>query len=200
VFALWWSVAAAACSSPTGPGVSVVAAKPTSPSNGSTFSYYTQPVTLVVTAGVATGGALPTSTVEVATDAAFTTLVTTQTVSAGATGQVTVTLDHLSPATTYYWRVKTASGNNPGVYSSPASFSIGRLLVIQSPTLVQPLADTFPHKRPTFIVTNAARTVVRRPASHIGLTSPRTPPSAPSSPTGRCQRPRRKHPSHRASI
>ncbi|HWW84403.1 MAG TPA: hypothetical protein VNZ26_12415 [Vicinamibacterales bacterium] len=158
VLALWGSVAGAACSSPTKPGVSVVAAKPASPSTGSSFSYYSQPVTLVVTTGVATGGALPTSTVEVATDAAFTTLVTTQTVSAGATGQVTVTLDHLSPSTTYYWRVKTAAGNNPGLYSSPASFSVGPLLIIQAPALVQPLADTFPHKRPTFIVTNAVRT------------------------------------------
>jgi hypothetical protein len=156
--ALWWSIAGAACSSPTTPGISVVAAKPASPSTGSSFSYYSQPVTLVITTGVATGGAAPTSTIEVATDAAFTTLVTTQTVSAGATGQVTVTLDHLSPATTYYWRVKTAAGNNPGVYSSPASFGIGPLLVIQAPVPVQPLADTFPHRRPTFVVTNAART------------------------------------------
>jgi hypothetical protein len=158
VFTLGWLITAAGCSSPTTPGVTVVAAKPASPSNASTFSYYSQPVTLVVTTGVATGGATPTSTVEVATDAAFTTLVTTQAVSAGATGQVTLTLDHLSPATTYYWRVKTAAGNNPGVYSSPASFSIGPLLVIQPPVPVQPLSGSFQHKRPTFIVTNAQRT------------------------------------------
>jgi hypothetical protein len=31
-------------------------------------------------------------------------------------------------------------------------------LVIQAPALVQPLADSFPHKRPTFTVKNAART------------------------------------------
>jgi hypothetical protein len=158
VFTICWVIAAAACSSPTGPGVSVAAAQPTSPSNGSSFSYYSQPVTLVVTTGVATGGATSTNTLEVATDAAFATLVTTQTVAAGATGQVTLTLDHLSPATTYYWRVKTAAGNNPGLYSSPARFSIGPQLVIQAPVPIQPLADTFPHKRPTFTVTNVART------------------------------------------
>jgi hypothetical protein len=158
MFVLSVSMAAAACSSPTTPGVSIVAAKPASPSSASSFSYYSQPVTLVVMTGVATGGATPTSTVEVAADAAFTTLVTTQTMPTGATGQVTLTLDHLSPATTYYWRVKTAAGNSPGLYSSQASFTIGPLLVIQAPVPVQPLADTFPHRRPTFTVANATRT------------------------------------------
>ena len=32
------------------------------------------------------------------------------------------------------------------------------MLVFQPPTPLQPLADSFPHKRPTFTVTNAART------------------------------------------
>jgi hypothetical protein len=67
-------------------------------------------------------------------------------------------LDHLAPATTDYWRVKTTAGDNPGVFSSSASFSIGPMLVFQPPTPVQSLADSFPHKRPTFTVTNAART------------------------------------------
>ena len=145
------------CSSPNTPSVSVVASRPTSPSNGSAFSYYSQPVTLVMASGVATGGTL-TSTVEVATDAAFTTIITTQTVSPDATGRLTISLDHLSSATTYYWRVKTSAGDNPGTVSAPQSFSIGPLLVFQPPTPMQPLADTFPHTRPTFVVTNAART------------------------------------------
>jgi len=152
-----WPLLVSACSSPTSPGVTVVGGKPTSPSSGSDFSYYIQPVTLTVKTGVATGGATPTTTIELATDAAFTTIVHTQPVSADASGQAVVTLDHLSPATTYYWRLKTIAGNNPGVYSSVASFSIGPLLVIQAPGVVQPLANTFPHKRPTFTITNAAR-------------------------------------------
>jgi hypothetical protein len=54
--------------------------------------------------------------------------------------------------------VKTSAGDNPGIVSSPQSFSIGPLLVIQPPTPVQPLADTFPHKRPMFTVGNATHT------------------------------------------
>jgi hypothetical protein len=129
-----------------------------SPAGGTQFSYYNQPITLVVANGVATGSASPVTTVEVASDAAFTSVITTQAVSLGANGQPIITFDHLAPATTYYWRVKTTAGDNPGVYSSSASFSIGPMLVFQPPTPVQPLADSFPHKRPTFTVTNAART------------------------------------------
>jgi hypothetical protein len=132
--------------------------RPVSPASGTQFSYYSQPITLVVANGVATGGASPITAVEVATDAAFTAGVTTHAVATGANSQPTITLDHLAPATTYYWRVKTTAGDNPGVYSSPASFSIGPLLVIQPPVPVQPLAGSFAHKRPTFTVTNAVRT------------------------------------------
>ena len=152
------AVALAACSSPGRPSTSLVASRPTSPSNGSAFSYYSQPVTVVVTNGVTTGSAPVTSTVEVATDASFTTIIATQPVSPDASGRLAVTLDHLSPATTYYWRVMTSAGDNPGTVSAPQIFSIGPLLVIQPPTTIQPLADTFPHKRPTFIVKNATHT------------------------------------------
>ena len=144
----------AACGSPSGPGTSLVAAQPTGPSNNSTFSFYSQPVTLTVTTGVATGGATPASTIEVATDAAFTMLVTTKPL---APGQTSITLDHLAAATTYYWRVKTTAGDSPGAASSSQSFSIGPLLVIQPPVSVQPLSGSFTHKRPTFTVANATR-------------------------------------------
>jgi hypothetical protein len=148
----------AAYSSPTKPSASVASGRPVSPINGTQFSYYSQPITLVVANGVATGGGSPTTAVEVATDATFTAVVTTQAASPDANGRLFVTLAHLSPATTYYWRVKTAAGDNPGVYSAPASFSIGPQLVIQAPVPVQPLAGSLQDKRPTFVVTNAVRT------------------------------------------
>jgi hypothetical protein len=150
------AVTLAACSSPAKPSVSVASGHPVSPTTGAQFSYYSQPVTLVIASGVASEGASIT-TLEVATDAAFTSVTLAQVVSPNATGQLAVTLDHLMPATTYYWRVRTAAGDNPGIFSPPVSFSIGPLLVIQSPMPVQPLANTFPHRRPTFIVTDATR-------------------------------------------
>jgi phosphodiesterase/alkaline phosphatase D-like protein len=146
----------AGCSSPTHPSVSVASGRPVSPASGTQFSYYSQPITLVVANGAATGSAAPITAVEVATDAAFTAVVTTQPVSPDAKGQPTITLGHLSPATTYYWRVKTTAGDNAGAYSSSASFSISPLLVIQPPAPVQPLGGSFQHKRPTFTDGNRA--------------------------------------------
>src|ERR1700730_12987825 len=108
------------CSSPTHPSVSVASGRPVSPTNGTQVSYYSQPITLIVANGAATGGASLITAVEVATDAAFTAVVTTQPVTRGTNGQPIITLDHLTAATTYYWRVKTTAGDNPGVYSSPA--------------------------------------------------------------------------------
>jgi len=128
-----------------------------SPAQNATFSYYSQPITLVVTPGVTATGAVPTTVLEVAMDAAFASIVSTQTLPPAVNGQATATLNHLSAATTYYWRVKTTAGDNPSILSATSTFSIGPQLVIQPPTTVTPLATTFPHKRPTFTVTNAVR-------------------------------------------
>src|SRR5260221_14729748 len=70
------AVILAACSSPAKPSVSVVSGHPVSPTTGAQFSYYSQPVTLVIANGVATQGA-PITNVEVPTDAAFTAAVMT---------------------------------------------------------------------------------------------------------------------------
>lgn len=152
------ALAAAACESPSRPSISVVAGHPTSPSTDTAVSYYSQPVTLTVAIGIATGGASPTTTVEVANDPGFAAIVKTQTVVPDASGHATLTLAQLAPSTTYYWRVKTTAGDNPGATSSPQSFSIGPLLVIQPPAPLQPLSAVFTHKRPTFIVTDATHT------------------------------------------
>ena len=146
-----------ACNSPARPSVTVVAGRPTSPAQDAALSYYSQPITLVVTPGVTATGAPPTTVLEVATDGAFASIVVTKTLPP-VNGQSTATLDHLSAATTYYWRVKTTAGDSPSIVSATSSFSIGPQLVIQAPTPVTPLADTFPHKRPTFTAANAIRT------------------------------------------
>ena len=156
--AVWLSIAMFACNSPARPSVTVTAGRPTSPAQNEAFSYYSQPITLVVTPGVTATGAPPTTVLEVATNGTFASIVVTQTLPPAVNGQSKATLDHLNAATTYYWRVKTTAGDNPSILSATSSFSIGPQLVIQAPTPVTPLADTFPHKRPTFTVTNASHT------------------------------------------
>ena len=59
-----------AFSSPTKPSVSVASGRPVSPTYGTLFSYYSQPITLVVANGVATGGESPLPTRIVGADGA----------------------------------------------------------------------------------------------------------------------------------
>jgi hypothetical protein len=158
-----------ACSSPGAPSTSVAGARPTSPSNGASLSYYNQPIAIVVSSAVATGGAQVAATVEVAADSAFGNIVQSQAPSPDATGQLVVMLEHLQPATTYYWRVKTTAGNNPGTVSPTTTFAVGPLLTLQPPTPVQPLADTFPHKRPTFVIADSARNISAAVSYHVDV-------------------------------
>ena len=151
------ALAVVGCNSPSRPSTSVVAGRPASPSSDASLSYYSQPVTLSIATGVATSGASLTTTVEVATDAGFASIVKTQVVIPDASRQATVTLDHLAPSTTYYWRVRSRADDN-AVVSATASFRMGPQLIIQPPSLVQPQAASVTHKRPTLTVANATHT------------------------------------------
>src|SRR5713226_491784 len=148
-------VCIAACRSPTKPTASVASARPVSP-DGAQVEYYAQPVKLLVANGVTTDGKSLSVTFEVATDTAFATLVVSKSVRQTASGQTSIMLDPLPPAT-YYWRVRAAAGGVT-VTSPTFAFNIGPQLVIQPPVPVQPLSGVFSHKRPTFTVRNASRT------------------------------------------
>jgi hypothetical protein len=154
-------VCVAACSSPTKPTASVASARPVWP-DGAQVEYYTQPVKLLVDNGVSTGGESLSLTFEVATDTAFATLVVSKSVPQSSSGQTSITLDPLPPAT-YYWRVREAAGGVT-VTSATFAFNVGPQLVIQPPAPVQPLSGSFSHKRPTFTITNASR---RGPAATL---------------------------------
>jgi hypothetical protein len=149
-----------ACGSPTKPTASVAAAHPLGPGTGTEISYYGQPIVLHLASGVTTGSESLTTTVEVSTDTAFTSLVTTQAAIVTSDGQLTATLAHLPASTMYYWRAKTTGASNVSAVSPMVAFSIGPELVIQPPQAVGPFADTFAHKRPTFVVADAAHTAM----------------------------------------
>src|SRR6266849_2674591 len=95
-----------ACSSPTKPSETVASARPVSPPNGAQVPYYRQPVTLLVTNGIATGVTSLTDSFEVATDAVFSDKVVTKDVPQDPNGQTAVVLNPL-PSRDYYWRVRT---------------------------------------------------------------------------------------------
>jgi hypothetical protein len=105
-------------------------------------------------------------TVEVAADAAFATVVSSKPVAAGPNGRSSVTLDKLTASTTFYWRIRTTAGTDSSVVSTSSSFRIGAQEAIGSPTAVQPLANSLPHKRSTFTVKNVVRTGVSTSLSY----------------------------------
>lgn len=149
--------AISACTSPTRPSGTVTSGQPLTPAPDATISFYDQPVSVAVTPGVSTAG-VSTTVVEVATDPGFASIIMTKPVAPSVTSTSTVTLDRLNASTTYYWRATTTTGENPSVISRTARFTIGPQLIVEAPTALSPVADSFPRKRPTFRVKNAAST------------------------------------------
>jgi hypothetical protein len=121
-----------ACSSPTRPSVSVASATPFSPANGAQFAYNTQPVKLLAWNAVTTGGVSLSETFDVATDPAFGTLVVSKNVPQAASGQTSLMLDPLPPAT-YFWRVRAAV-SDATVMSPTFTFKV----VLLAPVLISP--------------------------------------------------------------
>lgn len=145
-----------ACSSPTRPTASVVAAEPVSPTSGSQLSYYSQPVALLLSKSVATSGATATTTVDIATDASFTTVTSVSATVDTTTGQLKATVDHLQASTTYYWRARTVA-NETSLTSTVSRFTIGPPVVVQPPQPISPTGSV-EGRRPVLTLANAART------------------------------------------
>jgi hypothetical protein len=123
------------CSAPTGPTLSLAAAKAVLPVADAVIAGTTQPVTLTVQNAITTQstGAV-TDTFEVATEPAFSTIVATKSLPQSAGEQTSVTFDSLAPAT-YYWRVRASAGGAE-VTSATKTFRIAA--VLQAPALLLP--------------------------------------------------------------
>jgi hypothetical protein len=149
-------VSVSSCSSSNPLQPSVAAPRPLQPANGAQIANASQPVTLVVTNATSTGpGTLP-YTFEVATDAAFTSKVSTNAnVSQGANGQTSVQLGTLAGGSDYYWHATAGTG---GVFGAAFKFTIGPALKIGAPTPVSPLNGAASTGWPTFTVSDGAKT------------------------------------------
>jgi hypothetical protein len=119
-------------------GVSLTAPAPSTPTDGQTFKYAEQPLTLVVKNAVTTG-ATPTYTLQVAGDAAFGSLVFNQeNIAQGAGATTSVTLPKLAGAKTYFWRARATSSGTVGLFAAARSFNVGPEVVLQAPVLASP--------------------------------------------------------------
>lgn len=144
---------------PTSPAGSTSVTTPalTTPANGATVANAAQPLTLTINdALVTTAGASVTYTFEVASDAAFSSIVTTKDVPQ-TTGQTSATLDPLTAGRDYYWHVRTKAADTVGVFSSPMKFSIGPAVTLTAPTPLSPLTGSASVQTPTLTVTNSGR-------------------------------------------
>jgi hypothetical protein len=147
---------------PTSPAtaVPIVTAKPALPAGGTQISFYAQPITLSVTNGGAAVLRAPVvDTFQVATDAAFASLLVNLDVPQSSDTTTSLTLPSLAPSAQYFWRVRsTRAGGADGPFSAPLTFIVGPRVFLGMPVLVQPLAGGFVTLRPTFVVANATRT------------------------------------------
>ncbi len=141
------------------PGVDISAPKPLEPTNVK-IPVEQQPLTLLAEVAGSTGPRPLSYVFEVAVDAAFSTKVfVAENVAPGDGGRTSVRLpDHLAPERSYYWRVKAQDGANTGPYSAAASFDVFTRSVIERPTQTAPGVNVNGQPlRPTFVVTNVAR-------------------------------------------
>lgn len=156
---LMFATLAACGRSPTSPAgsASVSAPGPAAPANGELVPNASQPVTLTVNNGTSTGGATVTYTFEVATDAAFTAIISSKDVPQGQ-GQTSLKLDVLPAGRDYYWHARTNSNNTAGTFSVPIKFTIGPSVTLGAPVPVSPVTGTTADQKPTLIVSNVSRT------------------------------------------
>ena len=141
-------------------GVDVSAPILVSPAANLEIAVASQPITLTVE-NAQTNGVRPVTYIfEVASDAAFATMVHSKSgVAQGSGGRTQYTLPTaLTPERSYYWRAKADDGANASGYTAGRAFSVYTPVVIQAPILKAPTdGGTLGTRRPTLSVTNVVR-------------------------------------------
>src|SRR5919197_652311 len=134
--ALAIAVAAAACqkSSPTRPsdtaaevstpivvdakaGITITAPQLVTPADGQRFRFTDQQLTLTIKNAAATGSAAVTYAFQVATDAAFGSVVFSKDGVAEGNGQTSLTIDRLPGNKDYFWRARANAGSLAGPFA-----------------------------------------------------------------------------------
>ena len=177
VCALALLVAAAACtkSSPSRPsdvatdqpaasvtdaksGITLTTPVAASPNANAQIRFADQPVTLTIRNAASTGSTALTYTFQVASDAAFASVVSTKdNVAEGANGSTSVTVDRLTGDRTYYWRARANASGVTGLFTAARAFVIGPEVVLQKPVLGDPSPSSSVPEQPTLNVNRVTR-------------------------------------------
>jgi hypothetical protein len=157
------AVLAGACSSsstqPSGGGAaSVTSPVGVTPVASAQIKFADQPVTLIVRNATVTQSSGTTYSFQVASDAAFATVVQTKDgVTEVTGGQTSVRLDALAASKDYYWRARATANGTTGPYSAAMKFTIGAAVTLGAPSPIAPLTGATTNTRPVLRVTNATR-------------------------------------------
>ena len=119
-------------------GVTITAPQLVTPTDGQRFRFGDQGLTLTVKNAAATGSSTLTYTFQVASDAAFGSIVFSKDGVAEGNGQTSLKIDRLSGNKDYFWRARVNSGSLAGPFSKGRTFNIGPEVVLQAPTLSAP--------------------------------------------------------------
>lgn len=119
-------------------GITLSTPTPVQPAAGITIRYADQPITLIARNAVSTGTAAITYTFQVATDAAFGSIVAQKENVTEGPNQTSVAIDRLPGNRTYYWRVRANTGGTTGLFTTPRAWTMGPEVVIQAPVLLSP--------------------------------------------------------------
>src|SRR5215472_4522216 len=139
-------------------GITITTPTLATPADGFRFKYTDQPVTLTVNNAAATGGTV-TYSFQVASDAAFGTVVYSKDGVASGSGTTSQKVDTLAGNKDYYWRARAVSGSVTGPWSKSRTFNVGPQVVIQAPQPVSPAnGGQASGSTLTLTVNNASRT------------------------------------------
>jgi hypothetical protein len=140
-------------------GITLTTPAALTPTVNQQFTFAAQPITLTVKNAITTGTAPITYTFQVASDAAFASLVSTKDgVAEGAGGTTAQSMDKLGGAKTYFWRVRANTGGISGLFTTGRAFGVGPEVVIQAPAPSSPADGGQLNGTPTLTTQNASRT------------------------------------------
>ncbi|HYM24564.1 MAG TPA: hypothetical protein VEU08_15210 [Vicinamibacterales bacterium] len=140
-------------------GITLVSPSPQSPADGAQVKFTDQPLVLTTKNAVTTGKTALTYTFQVASDAAFASMVFSQGGVAQGSGTTSLTISKLAGAKSYYWRAMATSGSTNSLPSRARGFTVGPEIVIQAPTPLSPQNNANANgSSPTLTTSNATRT------------------------------------------
>jgi hypothetical protein len=147
---------------PNTPSTSFGAPLAAGPSNGQSFKFNAQPITLTITNSPRTAPTTVTYNVEVASDSGFANKVFTKDgIPEGSGSSTNVTVSGLGSSTssvTYYWHWKAVVDGIVGQPSSSQAFIVQQQVTLGTPSVADPAGGaTVANARPTFTTRNVSR-------------------------------------------